>query len=290
MNIYWVIYEGSGMNMAAIRHHFLWLAVVLACLTACAGPKSLSQISAMGDVVAVEAYLKNGVDINAPDERRSSTPLTAAAGTGNVEVVKLLLKHGADIDRKNPLGSTPLISAAYGSMLPGAIDVARELIKRGADVSAQDSQGMSALHIAVSHNGNLDLIDLLVDGRIPVDVRGGPSQMTPLHVAASRSSVENMGRLLRNGASIEARDDKGRTALYFAAQRSGAGKISYLIANGADVNTRANTGLTPLHLVGVAPLRADMDAAADLIRHGAKLDSEDDHGRTPLEFAVANGR
>lgn len=54
-----------------------------------------------------------------------------------------------------------------------------------------------------------------------VNVRGGPEEMTPLHIACRYNSVTNgaVQLLLFKGAEINARDIKGKTPLHYATRR-----------------------------------------------------------------------
>ena len=271
--------------MVTVGRH-LWCAIALICWTAYAGSASLSVDSRDGDLEAVEAHIRRGADINA--QEISSTPLTAAAGAGRVAVVDLLLKHNADVDLRNSVGWTPLIAAAYNCIQLESTGVAGVLVDHGADITARAEHGLTSLHVAVSHTCHPEFIDLLISVGVPVDIRETSHNMTPLHIAASRAGIENMVQLIKHGADIEARDNYGRTALYFAAQSVNPDIVKYLISRGADVNARANDGLTPLHLVGVTPLGANMEAAADLIRHDAKLDAEDNQVRTPRQYVFCD--
>ena len=64
------------------------------------------------EVDIVEFLIKlNVVDINSPDENKS-TPLHMAAANGNVDITKLLLSHKADIYAFDAQGETAVYIAA----------------------------------------------------------------------------------------------------------------------------------------------------------------------------------
>src|SRR5262245_65427656 len=80
------------------------------------GPKEqLWDASRRGDVKAVEALLKKGVDVNART-RFGATALWYAAYKGRVGVVKLLLEHKADPNLSDTVwGMSPLqLAVAFG--------------------------------------------------------------------------------------------------------------------------------------------------------------------------------
>jgi peptidoglycan/LPS O-acetylase OafA/YrhL len=90
-----------------------------------------------GDRAAFEQRLKDGADVNAPDETLSVRPLNWAALRGDDAVARLLIEHGADVNGRNGDGSTPLHSAAF----LGHPDVAELLLANGADPQARMNSG-----------------------------------------------------------------------------------------------------------------------------------------------------
>lgn len=95
------------------------------------------------------------------------------------------------------------------------------------------------------------LQDLLRAG-FPIDLRGFKDQSTALHLivhfprAAWLFIRAGIDELLRNGASINARDAQGRTPLAISAAWGIRDTISFLLCEGADVNSVDNRGNTPL--------------------------------------------
>ena len=65
--------------------------------------------------------------------------------------------------------------------------------------------------------------------------------------AAERGSVEDVSRLLADGADANARNVYGNTPLQAAAAQGHKGIAQLLIAKGADVNAKDSDGDTSLH-------------------------------------------
>ncbi|KAL6411649.1 Ankyrin-3 [Ilyonectria robusta] len=101
---------------------------------------------------------------------------------------------------------------------------------------------------------------------------------TALHVLASANNwwqIEGMRYLISNGATVDARDEKGQTPLHIAARGVRynnhtvegfwmAFAVRLLLDNGADPNTLDEEGLSPLHKATGAP-----DIMRELLRQGA---------------------
>jgi len=69
--------------------------------------EELLQAADKGDRIQVQALLKKGADVNAPNSK-GATPLHLAAQKGHREVVALLLEKGAAANAASTTGATPL--------------------------------------------------------------------------------------------------------------------------------------------------------------------------------------
>ncbi|WP_392530126.1 ankyrin repeat domain-containing protein [Nostoc sp. C117] len=146
--------------------------------------------AAIGDSNAVQAAIKEGVNVNAIGS--DGTPaLVSSAFWGHIPVVKLLLKYGANINCKTEdEQKTPLIAAAEGTSLAryakftsvttdeNQITVIKLLLEVGADVNAKTNEGRNALM-----------------------------------AAANAGSINAVQSLIEYGANIDAKDNRGDTAL-----------------------------------------------------------------------------
>jgi ankyrin repeat protein len=106
---------------------------------------------------------------------------------------------------------------------------------------------------------------------------------TVLMVASIIGDNNQVRALIARGASIHARDRRGKTALAHAAYYGRLEVMDELISRGANVHERDDIGLTPL---AHAALMGQQAAIELLLRHGAELDSADNDGSTPLMLAA----
>lgn len=138
-----------------------------------------------------------------------NTPLHAATRVGSIEVIKLLLENGANINALNNRGSTSLHFCAFLSNGIESVNenseendeiingrntkhdifliIANLLIAEGIDINQVDLNGYSALHVA-SQRGCIDMVQLLVESgasltcKTKIDDKGRGGR-TPLGMA-----------------------------------------------------------------------------------------------------------
>lgn len=179
----------------------------------------------------------------------SWTPLHAAISVGNLTSVKTLVTNcGAYIEEKTNDHRSPLILAAEH----GKEEIAEFLIKKGAAISYTDNYGLSALHYACK-NGPAHLIELLMDNnaddaikdkkeKTPRDYAFENSDPTicvimhsciqkrinkqkekepfPLHRACKQGLVDDIEKLILDGACLDEIDKNGNSPLHYAASHT----------------------------------------------------------------------
>ena len=106
-------------------------------------------------------------------------------------------------------------------------------------------------------------------------------------VKSASTSVEEVVRLIQDGADVNAVDHRGWTHLSYAVQRNLNPEIlRTLIDKGADVNAADSYGWTPLMRVGYG----NLNAMRILIENGADVNVVDYQGSSPLIRAAAFNR
>jgi ankyrin repeat protein len=244
----------------------------------------LADAAEKKDHPRIDALLKKGVDVNAPQvdgmtalhwsvyhddlatatllvkaganvkaaNRYDVTPLSLACKNGNTEIVELLLKAGADPNTALRGGETALMTASHTGK-PGPV---KALLAQGAKVNAKDRKGQSALMWAAAE-GHAEVVSLLLaagaEFKSPL-----PSGFTPLLFAAREGRIEVLRVLLKAGADVNdaiqakkgvSRGPKpGTSALHMAVENGHFELAIVLVKAGADPNDQ-RPGYGALHMV-----------------------------------------
>jgi uncharacterized protein len=108
---------------------------------------------------------------------------------------------------------------------------------------------------------------------------------TPLHWAVYNSNADEVRRLIRAGADVNARNDYGATPLAEAAETGNVEIIGQLLKAGADPESSNDDGQTALMIIA----RTSNIAAAELLlKHRARINAAEKwRGQTALMWAAA---
>ena len=215
------------------------------------------------------------------------TALMRAARQGHLHCVKYLTEHmsSALLNLKNSFGTTALMMAVLKSGENNFLCM-QHLISAGVDLAVQDSEGSTALALAVrkQHANRVKyLIEHMSAEMLNLRDIGG---RTALMLAASRSKENHflsLQHLVAAGADLDLKDREGHSALVLALEHSSAEAVSLLLENGADVNTMNNSGVTPLML---SVKKYSTEAVALLLNKGADPNPKVKPDNSPLMLAV----
>ena len=258
-------------------------------------------ISSRSKPPVINVLLRAKADLNARDSR-GRTPLLAmcsSAGTQSehvsTQVMALILSRGADVEARDHQGQTALLCACANGAQPRILSVLLDqgradiearggkqggkmtalmhcltnpanlelLVSRGADLEATDSQGRTALvmamELAAQGTGtptihHLACVAQLLGAGAVLSVERCSIFLDK--ICSSRgvhhSQLEAAGlELRRRGADIQVKDAAGNSPLHRAAHAGDDTRCSFLIRiAGASLTATNNAGHTPLEIFG----------------------------------------
>ncbi|KXZ43349.1 hypothetical protein GPECTOR_93g619 [Gonium pectorale] len=174
----------------------------------------------------------------------------------------------------------------------GHLEVVKELLAAGADVNAADEDRRTPLHYA-AFNGQPEVVKVLLAVKW-VNVNAvDKDRRTPLHYAASNGHLEVVKVLLAaEWVDVNAVDKRicvnlqdQRTPLHFAAAAEEVSDrvevVKKLLERGAKKDTADKVGKTPLHW---AAEKDHIDIVMRLLEQSADPDVKDKDGATPLQL------
>ncbi|MDZ4657091.1 MAG: ankyrin repeat domain-containing protein [Bythopirellula sp.] len=211
----------------------------------------LTIAASRGDSAMVRLLLELRADPNFC--QTVTPPLTAAVESGSLTSVKELLKAGAEINVRDEDGGTPLMIAAAC----GHVDIVKELLQRGANPKLKDESANTALFLATDKN-HIEVCELLMPistakererAKLVLAFRSQgetSEEVNQLILAATRGHAEVVYGLVRNGLSVNAINEDGKTALMRAANKNHKEIVEWMLERGADINRRDIYGESPL--------------------------------------------
>jgi ankyrin repeat protein len=243
--------------------------------------EELIRVSGQGDLLAVQAQLAAGVDVNARSYSGSTALIEAAAGK-HLDVVRALLAAKARPDHASQ-GWTALFFAVTA----GNVEMASTLVQAGADPNITPSNyagGRSALMTALAAC-NVRMARLLMEAGAYVNATTSYGA-TPLWFAVWNEGPEHLAvtrELLQAGAVVDA----GHHPRY----QLPAGATGSALAEDGSVQVTLPMGRSAEGTVlGQVASSGKVRQLELLLEAGAKVDARQPGWRTPLMLAASAGK
>ena len=235
------------------------------------GVPVLMLATLFADAACVERLLDLGADPNQADSVGATALMWAVP---DVAKARVLLAHGASVNaRSSNLGRTALlIAAAY----PGTADLLNLLLARGADLRAKDTEGNSALAMAML-SADVGVLRFLTDKGLD------PKDDVPA-IAASTVYVRSRPDVIEFATTRGLKVPKNILAR--ASNWQGPELIARWIEAGADVNARGGPYSTSPLLTAASSELATAETLRVLLEHGADANAQDTEGERPLDWAI----
>ncbi|MDN5726646.1 MAG: ankyrin repeat domain-containing protein, partial [Propionibacteriales bacterium] len=209
-----------------------------------------------GYLELMELTIAAGADIKALDSYRG-TGVIRAAERGHAAVVGRLMASGVDPDHVNRLGWVALHEALEFAKEEGRqayIDTVRVLVAGGADVAIAAQRGGRTPE-QLARDGGLTAQQALIKRAASCIVRergqGSADVDRRLLRAAARGDADEAALALRQGADLEARNDRRQTPLLVAAAADKVDVARLLVHLGADPDALDDRHDTPWLVTGV---------------------------------------
>ena len=129
----------------------------------------------------------------------------------------------------------------------GRLDRLRQCLRDASAIDSRSKDGFTALHFACFF-GQPESARLLIESGAAVDaVAANPTEVMPLHSAASARNLEAARLLLERGAPgiVNARQQAGWVPIHAAAQNGDRAMVELLLKHGADPKLANDDGKTP---------------------------------------------
>ena len=189
-----------------------WVALLMSCLLVLGGCDTKEQPSeARSDADGSPASPESVQPVSTPAQEAK---LREAAKNGYIQIVMNLLKQGVDVNAPDDDKRTALMWAAFD----GYTKVVKQLLRRGAEVDARDNVDRTALMYAAS-GPNIETVRLLLAHKAETNLVDGHEAWTALMFAAAEGHNDIVQALLKAGADRNLIDTDGDSAYDFAVQR-----------------------------------------------------------------------
>ena len=206
----------------------------------------------------VEYLHQVGADINIRAKYTGASALDKAAVRKRYPVCQYLVQAGADCS--NAPGDLLCWAADQGDLA-----MVQQMVTAGADINKKNSQGTSALDLAVNKK-HYPVCQYLVQAG--VDCSNAPGDL--LCLATDQGDLAMVQQIVTAGADINKTNRKGLTPVNVAAKQGHHHLCEYFMNLGADLNIADKNGLAPLYFISQAGYN---DLVKKMIDHGADVNS-----------------
>ena len=285
------------------------------------GKKAMHFAAQQDDVQVLKKLMEMGAFVNTPDYTQK-TPLLYAAENGHLEALLFFLKNGANGLEQDLEGTTALHCAAARDDVPmitmlakdfhldvnganrqkefslyntplhraaqkGHIHAIQALMNNGANEKTVNIHGATALHAAAQQGHIAAIVSLIKDHGFDPNARDNDGE-TPLFYAVKDGSYEACKTLIKNGARIDATDERYNSIFHVAVMHHKAPLIASLINDNClspnQIDTYLNAdGESPL---GIATQTGDCLAQLALRCAGAQLTNREKEKYKDLDFCL----
>lgn len=183
-----------------------------------------------------------------------------------------------------------MASALLDAVMAEDVGGVAAALSAGADVNEPGPSQMTALHMAASR-GAVNIAELLIKAGADVDAEAGAGQGSahPLHLATQFNHPAVVALLLDHGAKVDTKDSRGDTALLLAAKSGYTDIAEQLLQGGAD--PLAGDGSYADSAIYIAAMHGYLDLVKLMVSNGVDVNLRNPKtGETPLWVAAMDNR
>ena len=173
-------------------------------------------------------------------------PITEAIENDSVAKMKSLIKEGADLNKPILIGEEyeledydEISPFFYAIRKRASLDMIELLLDNGVEVMETDSDGVSALDMAIKFKRK-DVIQFCIDKGFDLNTTQRKSGIKPVMLAACFFDIEMMEMLLAAGGEINAVDNVGMSPKDYAKKLGQKKMVEFLDAKGAKFSAYPN--------------------------------------------------
>jgi sRNA-binding regulator protein Hfq len=193
------------------------------------------------------------------------------------------LAEGANVNTEDDFGVTSLMQASQ----KGSVTLVQILLDRGADVTAKDRNGNTAMMLA-SRKGHHKVVNLLEEA-YKDKVKQAPQYAPKVSSAPNVTQAQSNTKTKENQVALDSGKDivkASKFSLIQAAEKGHLEEVKRILDEGADGNTKDDDGQTALMK---AAKEGHVEIVKLLLNKGANVNSEDNYRRTALMLASFGG-
>lgn len=169
----------------------------------------------------VRLLLKNGANPNTQDINGRNA-YHEAAFMGDIDIIKIIRNSGGNPLARDKQGQTPL-----SIVMNKQPSVVLEILGNNKNIA--DSDGNSPLHIIVKEKGSVELIRAVIAAGFPLDARNSDGY-TALNLAIAADDVQRALVFLENGANpFQMIDKKGNNGVTIAMEKNNLEMIENIV-------------------------------------------------------------
>ena len=189
-----------------------------------------------GNIDVVNVLIDTGADINAVESYLNKTALLMAIEYSDNETIELLIKYKADINHIDNEGNAPIdiatrlnktdiVNLLIKNGAPndltraikyGVTDQVEYLLSKSKNIDALDSNGDTALTLAIKEN-NVNLVKMIINKGANINIisfiNNYSDEYSPLMIASKNGNKEIVNLLIKNGANVNLLNSSSMSAL-----------------------------------------------------------------------------